>query len=164
MRRALLLAASLLLGSAAAHSGDVEVTAPTFTRTEEGALLSFTLRYPADDDLLALRAVSAGGVAVVLQRRDEAGYRTVAAVPVEGEVRFGTDTLYRALAPGLEAAPAQRPVTLLFDGGALVSVAPRRPAEVPTWLVALLIASATVSAGGRVIWITLLRRSRRTAP
>ena len=148
---------------AAGHADDLALSPAALEMSGEGAVLEIGIRYPSDDEPLALQAVSTGGRALELQQRTENGYVGVESIPVNGPVALGEDTSYRAVLRDPASDGLREPITLLFGGGALLTVAQQVPPAFPRWLVVVLLVSASISLGGRVAWFYVTRRSKHLA-
>ncbi|MBB6099617.1 hypothetical protein HNR42_003070 [Deinobacterium chartae] len=168
LRAARYAAAALLLGWAGvahAHAGHLEVEDLRIVRDGAANYLEAQISYPASDTPLALTAVATGSASGRLELRSGAAYRAATRVPVAGGITsLGVSTRYRVVLPGEYAAGSRVPVTLLFGGGALLTLEAEvegSPPSPPLLGWAMLVLAVLTALGSLELWRRHLRSGHR---
>ncbi|WP_188998951.1 hypothetical protein [Deinococcus roseus] len=113
-----LVISSVLMGSALAHGGHVELQSAALHKVTGGYVLLASIAYHEKEKVNITSAV-VGGLPGVLQMKDSRGYHTIKKLPLKtGNTRLGTGSSYRVFFKTLPKVKKLY-LTLLLSGNIL---------------------------------------------
>ncbi|GEM48023.1 hypothetical protein [Deinococcus cellulosilyticus] len=113
-----LAVSSLLLSSALAHGGHVELESAVLKKVSGGYVLVASINYHEKDTVNITSAV-VGGLPGVFQQKNSRGYHTIKKIPLKtGNTRFGAGSSYRVFFKTLPKVNKLY-LTLLMSGNVL---------------------------------------------